>query len=164
MTALPRAPRPRAPRRTTIRLRFAPVGQPGAPYPDWIRALRNASGVYAIRERDERDRPVLVYIGESHTDSLYATLTRHWQTWRRTGLARQMSSHDPGVWYPRERCEAAVLVTPAAHAPCIQDALIDYLSPRDNLIRATASLAACPPLRLAVDADPVPVDDADTPF
>lgn len=158
-------PRGRPPRRTTIRLRFASVGAPGEPYPDWIRALRDVSGVYAIRELDDRGRPVLVYIGESHTDNLYSTLTRHWQTWRRVGMARRETSHDPGVWYARERCEAAVLVTPALNAPCVQDALIDYLSPRDNLIRATASLADCPALRLAVAADPIPVaPDDETPF
>lgn len=156
--------RNRAPRRT-VRLRFAPVGAPGEPYPGWIRALHGVSGVYAIRERDDRGRPELVYIGESHTDNLYATLTRHWQTWRCVGMPRRASAHDPGVWYARERCEAAVLVTPALNAPCIQDALIDYLSPRDNLIRATASLADCPPLRLAVRADPVPVAaDDEIPF
>lgn len=155
--------RNRGPRRTSVRLTFAPVGAPGERYPDWVRALRGVSGVYAIREHDGR-QPVLVYIGESHTDNLYGTLTRHWQTWRRLGIGRRESAHDPGLWYRRERCEAAVLVTPSGNATCIQDALIDYLSPRDNLIRATASIADCPPLRLAVRSTPVTVVDDDTPF
>ncbi|MBK7079122.1 MAG: hypothetical protein IPH44_43340 [Myxococcales bacterium] len=146
---------------TSIRLTFASVGDPGEPYPDWVRALRDVSGVYAIREHDGR-RPVLVYIGESHTDRLYQTLTRHWQTWRRVGIGRRESAHDPGVWYARSRCEAAVLVTPADRAQCLQDALIEYLSPRDNLVRATS--LECPQLRLAVDAGPVVLDDDDTPF
>lgn len=157
--------RNRLPRATTIRLAFTPVGGPGEPYPAWVRALRDVSGVYAIRQRDDRGVPVLVYIGESHTDRLYQTLTRHWQTWRRSGFARRESEHDPGMWYARERCLAAALVTPADNARCIQDALIDYLIPTDNLVRATSSLADCKPIRLNVQTDPIVVpDDGEVPF
>lgn len=154
--------RNRSTRSTRIRLRFASVGDPGDAYPAWVRTLRDRSGVYAIRERDDRGRPVLVYIGESHTDRLYQTLTRHWQTWRRVGIGRRESAHDPGVWYERARCEAAVLVTTADRAQCLQDALIEYLAPRDNLVRAIS--LGCPPVRLAVDAGPVASNDDDTPF
>ena len=152
------------PWRQPIRLTFQPVGGPGEPYPAWVRALDGVSGVYAIREHTG-DRVELAYIGESHTDRLYQTLTRHWQTWRRLGIGRAESEHDPGMFYARARCEAAALVTPAAVARCIQDALIDYLSPRDNLIRATRdSLADCPPMRLAITTAPIAVADAATPF
>ena len=47
-------------------------------YPAWIRGLRKANGVYIFRERDTDE---IVYVGESHSDRLYATLTRHFQRW-----------------------------------------------------------------------------------
>ena len=49
------------------------VGASGEPYPDWVRALKDQSGVYIIRERGE-----IVYVGSS-VGRLYDTLTRHFQ-------------------------------------------------------------------------------------
>jgi hypothetical protein len=63
-------------------LTYRPVGARGEPYPDWVQALRGKSGVYVIRERDASGAPVVVYVGESHSDRLYETLTRHFQAVR----------------------------------------------------------------------------------
>ena len=60
---------------------YRPIGASGR-YPDWIRALRGKSGVYLIRERQRDGSNPVVYIGESHADRLYQTLTRHFQTVR----------------------------------------------------------------------------------
>ena len=58
---------------------FAGVGDHyGQRYPDWIRGLKTANGVYLIRDRHTGD---IVYIGESHSERLYGTLTRHFQAW-----------------------------------------------------------------------------------
>ena len=56
---------------------FRPVGSRGEPYPQWVRNLKDASGVYLIRERGGE----LVYVGSSQ-GRLYDTLTRHFQTVR----------------------------------------------------------------------------------
>ncbi|MEZ4404490.1 MAG: hypothetical protein R3B06_31005 [Kofleriaceae bacterium] len=120
----------------SLRLRFRRVGAPGERYPAWVRSLDGHSGVYVIREYDGR-RPAIVYVGESHTDRLYGTLTRHWQAWSRHGrLAREFSAHDPGLIYDRSRCDAAAVVTSACVAVELQNALIGHLTPRDNIIAA----------------------------
>ena len=53
---------------------YRAVGEPGERYPDWVRDLKGKSGVYVIRQGGDT-----VYVGESHTDKLYETLTRHFQ-------------------------------------------------------------------------------------
>ncbi|HTR50267.1 MAG TPA: M23 family metallopeptidase [Kofleriaceae bacterium] len=58
---------------------YRQVGASGEPYPDWVRALRGKSGVYVIREIGGD----IVYVGSSGAGRLYATLTRHFQGWRR---------------------------------------------------------------------------------
>ena len=120
------------------RLEFQPVGDPGAPYPAWVRALTDASGVYVIREfDDDAGAWQIVYVGESHRGRLYGTLTRHWQRWTRgTDDEYRHSAHDPGLTYARSRCEAAVLITSHERARDVQDALIRWLAPRDNLLGA----------------------------
>lgn len=69
------------PARRNAALVFRPVGASGDPYPDWVRDLDGKSGVYVIRER-RGESAEIVYVGESHTDRLYDTLTRHFQTVR----------------------------------------------------------------------------------
>jgi hypothetical protein len=54
-------------------LSYRRVGAPGEAYPDWVRALKDQSGVYIIREQRE-----VVYVGSS-VGRLYDTLTRHFQ-------------------------------------------------------------------------------------
>ena len=120
-------------------LSYRPIGRNGERYPDWIRALRGKSGVYLIRERQPDGTKPVVYIGESHADRLYQTLTRHFQTWRRhkkfwTGQYTGSRSHDPGLTYHRARCTVAVRVLPPERAIAEEARLIARLRPRDNLL------------------------------
>ena len=118
-------------------LTYRPVGARGERYPAWVQALRGASGVYVIRERDTEGDPIVVYVGESHTGRLYQTLTRHFQDWRRyKGFWRGQyaEGHDPGMTYPRDRVDVATRVMSGADAIDEERRLIRRLKPRDNLI------------------------------
>lgn len=110
-------------------LQYRTLGDAGM-YPEWLRALKGKSGVYAIR----RGRSV-VYVGESHAGRLYQTITRHFQRWRRkkTWWRDLFSKHDPGLTYPRGDVAVAVRVVPARDAVDAQNALIRRLKPRDNI-------------------------------
>ena len=126
---------PDAPRNGT--LDYRPVGKRGEPYPEWLRRLRGSSGVYVIRERNADGDPIVVYVGESHTDRIYETLTRHFQEWRRwKGFWRGQyaEGHDPGLTYRRDRVEVAVKVTAPSQAIDEEARLIRRLRPRDNLL------------------------------
>ncbi len=120
-------------------LKYRPVGSTGEPYPDWVRALDGKSGVYIIREIQDDGTHETVYVGESHADRLYQTLTRHFQTWRRAkkfwaGQYTGSQSHDPGLTYDRDRVTVAVRVLPADRAIAEEARLIARLRPRDNLL------------------------------
>lgn len=120
-------------------LSYRPIGRNGERYPDWLRALRGKSGVYIIRERQRDGSSPVVYVGESHADRLYQTLTRHFQTWRRhkkfwSGQYTGSQSHDPGLTYHRARCTVAVRVLPPERAMAEEARLIARLRPRDNLL------------------------------
>lgn len=96
---------------------FRSVGRSGK-YPPWVDRIRGRSGVYAIKHRG-----VLVYIGESHTDRLYETMTRHLQHWTLP------SSHS----YERSECTVAVrTMAERDEAPALQAHFICELQPRDN--------------------------------
>lgn len=98
---------------------FRDVGTAGEPYPSWVAALKGRSGVYVLKEGS-----TIRYVGESHTDRLYETLTRHLQQWR---LPSSKS-------YRRGDMSAAVLVlTNGDEAPGIQAHYICELSPTDNV-------------------------------
>jgi hypothetical protein len=117
-------------------LRFRSVGQPAEAYPDWVRALKGKSGVYVIRQLDQNGDPAIVYVGESHTDRLYDTLTRHLQQWRRwKGFWRGQygEGHDPGLTYSRDAVEVATRVVPPEDAIELEARLIRKYSPRDNI-------------------------------
>lgn len=134
-------------------MQWRPIGNAGDAYPDWVRALRSSSGVYAIRVSGWFS-PTIVYVGESHTDNLYKTLTRHfakWSRWKRPpqtvadwwAKARVFSAEDtdPGRTYKRGDCEVAIEVARGrtlearkAKALALQDAWIRRLKPRDNKI------------------------------
>jgi hypothetical protein len=112
---------------------YRPVGASGEPYPAWVRALKAKAGVYVIRERDTRE---IVYVGSS-SGSLYGTLTRHFQSWRRSkqfwrGLRGE--GHDPGLTYARDSVEVAVRTTSSSTSLDEEMRLIARLRPRDNLI------------------------------
>jgi len=119
-------------------LTYRPIGAPGEPYPPWVRALKGKSGVYVIRETQRDGSEVIVYVGESHTDRLYHTLTRHFQTWRRSKKfwigQYGGQGHDPGLTYARARVTVAVRVMPTHRAIEEESRLIARLHPRDNLL------------------------------
>lgn len=118
-------------------LTYRPLGESGEPYPDWVRALSGKSGVYVIREVASDGSKQIVYVGESHTDRLYNTLTRHFQTWRRwKGYWRGQyaEGHDPGLTYERNRVEVATRITSRNEALDEEARLINRLKPRDNIL------------------------------
>ena len=120
-------------------LLYRPVGASGEAYPEWIRALQGQSGVYVIRERQRGGSEPVVYVGESHTGRLYQTLTRHFQTWRRSKKfwSGQYGGqgHDPGLTYPRDRVTVAARVLSPSRAIDEETRLITRLRPRDNLLK-----------------------------
>ena len=111
----------------------ARIGGSGERYPAWVRALKGKAGVYVIREIDSRE---VVYVGSS-AGSLYGTLMRHFQTWRRwKGFWRGQygEGHDPGLTYKRDSVEVAIRLTSPSTALNEEMRLIARLAPRDNLI------------------------------
>lgn len=109
---------------------YRSVGAPGEPYPNWVRDLRGASGVYVIREIDGP----IVYVGSS-VGKLYATLTRHLQQWRRyKGYWRGQFAEgaDPGLTYRRGAVEVAIKLTSPDDAHDEELRAIRRLHPRDN--------------------------------
>jgi len=143
-----------------VSLLWRPIGAHGEAYPAWVRALKKSSGVYAIRVPSSSSFFGLIsspaevlYVGESHTGNLYATLTRHFQHWsrgthRKRGFWQASEKYaprqtDPGHTYRREAVEVAVKVSNVeGRAQTWQAAWIKSLRPRDNVA--------------IVDADPVP--------
>jgi len=126
---------PSAPRNAS--LVYRPVGSPGERYPDWLRRVRGESGVYVIRVRDRDGDPVIVYVGSSSANRLYATVTRHFQQWRRwKGFWRghYAEGHDPGLTYDRASVDVAVRVTSPSDALDEESRLIERLRPRDNIL------------------------------
>lgn len=100
---------------------LASIGDSG-PYPLWIRRLRHLSGVYVIRDLFE---DTIGYVGESHSNRLYSTLTRHFQNWS--------NKYDTaGFTYDRDIVEVAVIVVPKDHAWYLQNELICALEPIHN--------------------------------
>jgi len=119
-------------------LTYRSLGSTSEPYPDWVRALDGKSGVYVIREIERDGSWETVYVGESHSDRLYDTLTRHFQIWRRskkfwTGQYGGQG-HDPGLTYVRDQVTVAVRVLAPDRAIAEEARLIARLRPRDNLI------------------------------
>ncbi len=109
------------------------VGARGDAYPDWVRALKDRSGVYIIRDAETHET---LYVGSS-TGRLYDTLTRHFQIWRRWKgfwAGQFAEGHDPGLTYDRSKVEVAVRLTRADQALDEEARLIQRLRPRDNLL------------------------------
>src|SRR5207245_2123824 len=73
--------------------------------------------------RDVRTRELL-YVGESHTDRMYQTLTRHLYSW---------SGYGSGPSYHSVRVEVAVERLHPREANAEQYRLIQSLHPRDNV-------------------------------
>jgi excinuclease UvrABC nuclease subunit len=107
-------------------LEFRPIKE-GRQIAGWVRALKNRSGCYLIREKNgflffNGD---VVYIGESHTDRLYSTLLRHFQHW--TGKTA-------GPTFAASKVEVAVVRCPANRALGLQNSLIEEYRPRLNTV------------------------------
>lgn len=122
-------------------MEWRPIGGAGERYPKWLRDLDGKSGVYAIRRRGWLTTEVL-YVGESHTGSLYKTLTRHFQKWSRSKGSRDWwritaayrpEQTDPGHTYERDgQIEVAIETATPARAVELQYEWIEKLKPRDN--------------------------------
>jgi hypothetical protein len=110
---------------------YRDLGRPGAPYPAWVQATKGRNGVYAIRHGAE-----LVYVGESHSDRLYETLTRHFQRW--TCDDQRCNT------YPRSAVTVSVITTSAAEAPTLQAHTILEREPRDNVYETEESPTDAP--------------------
>lgn len=112
---------------------YRPVGASGEPYPEWLRRAQGASGIYVIRERGGP----IVYVGQSSSNKLYETVTRHLQRWRRfKGFWRGQfaEGHDPGLTYERDRVDVAIKITSPSEALDEEARLIRRLRPRDNIL------------------------------
>lgn len=113
---------------------FRPVGSEGQEYPAWLRALRRSRGAYVIRNAHTQK---ILYVGSSK-GSLYSTITRHFQQWRRDKKwwSHQYGrGHDPGMTYKRSDSEVAVQELSANGDHLVLEArLIQRLRPKDNLV------------------------------
>ncbi len=113
---------------------FRPIGAEGEPYPEWLRALRRARGAYVIRNARTKK---IMYVGSSK-GSLYATVTRHFQSWRRNKKwwsgSYGVGGHDPGVTYKRGESEVAIQELPDGDYLALEAKLIHRLRPHDNLV------------------------------
>jgi hypothetical protein len=115
----------------SARLEYRAIGRDGDPWPPWLRAFKEACGVYVIRESGKP-----VYAGSSKK-RLYDTVTRHFQQWKRKknwwkGL--HGAGHDPGLVYSRGRCEVAAYTVACGEELVEETNLIERLQPRDNLV------------------------------
>jgi hypothetical protein len=103
-------------------LEFRPVKENGS-VADWVKTLKGRSGVYIVRERGFLGS--IVYVGESHTGRLYATLLRHFQHWK---------GPTAGPTFPVLDVEVAIVRTPANKALETQNAIIAEFEPKLNVI------------------------------
>lgn len=106
-------------------LEFRPVVDEYDPlrYAPWVRELAKRNGAYVIRDIETGE---VLYVGESHSERLYSTLTRHFQSW---------TGYQAGTLYTRYRIEVAVAALDGTAREVIakQKELIRALSPVDNV-------------------------------
>ena len=98
-----------------------------AAHPDrfakWVRDLYQKNGVYVIFEGAQ-----CVYVGASTGDSLYGTLTRHFQRWERS-----QDKRPTGAVFERNRVKVyAEIIDNKDDALYREQELIHELNPRDN--------------------------------
>lgn len=98
----------------------------GRQWAEFIRETKGKSGVYVIREDNIIGHlfGAVLYVGESHTDRLYSTITRHFQHWR---------GKTAGPTYDPTTVVVAVVETSAEEAIQTQNDAIAELIPRDNI-------------------------------
>lgn len=115
-------------------LAYHSLGTDGTPWPAFVRDLKGKSGAYAIRQHGSDGK--VVYVGSSG-GSLYDTITRHFQQWKRKknfwkGL--RGAGHDPGLTYSRSHYCVAVQLTAKGRHREAEAKMIERLGPRDNLV------------------------------
>jgi len=104
---------------------YREVGSDGA-YPQWLRNLKNTTGVYVIRCKQTRKT---LYVGYSSSGRLYGTLTRHFQSVG--GWFNPTGQQKPT--YPRSSVEVAVMkLNNSRDASIWEQHYICELDPRDN--------------------------------
>lgn len=59
-------------------LAYRPPADDKGEFAQWLNDLRNQSGAYVIRNRTSGE---ILYVGESHTGRLAATIKRHFYDW-----------------------------------------------------------------------------------
>lgn len=107
-----------------MNLNYSPICDARGRWLKWLKQFRKRSGVYVIRKPGLLFQTVL-YVGESHTDSLKKTLLRHFEKW--TGKTA-------GPTYPRTKVEVAVISCKASEAVALQNKVIGELNPQDNIV------------------------------
>ena len=103
---------------------FRPVlgsGRSKFKYKRWLRRLRGKSGVYVLKKKYYPD--LCLYVGESHSDNLYKTITRHFQGW--------FGANAGHVYNPR-LVVVSIYVTDKLSSVELQNELIKIKKPRDN--------------------------------
>jgi excinuclease UvrABC nuclease subunit len=103
-------------------LYYRPVCHEDGRFLPWVNGLGKQSGAYIIRHSETHE---VLYVGESHTGRLAATLKRHFSTWHDTKERKHFT-------YRRRGVEVAVRTTPPQSAQGAQNNLIGRLHPRDN--------------------------------
>ena len=91
-------------------------------FAEWMQTARDKSGVYLIRANGSGE---LLYIGESHTDRLKDTITRHFRSWSDTA-ERLHFTFDPAA------VTVATIYTAPAAAVEKQNELIQEHAPKFN--------------------------------
>lgn len=112
---------------------YHPIGSEGERWPAWLSVLKDSPGAYIIRDAATK-KPL--YAG-SAKNNLYATITRHFQQWRRQKRwwkGQYGAGHDPGLVYERSRCEVAAWKTTEDDRLRKESELIARFRPRDNLV------------------------------
>jgi hypothetical protein len=95
-------------------------------YARWVRHLAGVNGVYIIRtKRTPTAVPLVVYVGESHTNNLRETMQRHFQEWH---------GKTAGPTFDPMKHQVAFEVLPSAEAISRQNELIRRLRPTRNLL------------------------------
>lgn len=102
-------------------------------YPRWLRALKDVSGLYVIRDMETRET---LYVGRGRKD-LKGAIVRHFNTW---GEDRRGIHHR--ATYDRRQVEVQVYLMAAEWVCATEADLIALRSPRDNR-RLESTHATC---------------------
>lgn len=103
----------------------------GDRYHSMLKTLSSAreSGIYAIIDAASRE---VLYVGESHSDRLYDTITRHFRAWKIN--SRRDGRRSGGTTYDRNKVLVCWAILPADEAVAAQYVEIQRLKPRDNQV------------------------------